>query len=351
MNQLIEQLSQSVSTARTVEDLTRPLLEMLQAVTGFESAFLSVVDEAIDLQTILYASNGNAMRLHQGDSVRWEDSLCRRVLSKGVHFDNEVPAHWPGLEIVQRLGIQTYTGVQVRNSDGSLYGTLCALDTRVRPKTPESEHVLALFASLIGRQMEREQLIQQLLETNQRLASFAGTDPLTGLPNRRALMDALQRMLEQGARRQLEVYVTFLDLDGFKFVNDNYGHEVGDQLLTAIAERLRGALRAEDFVARLGGDEFVAIGLGPALESGAASTPAPESWARRLADATRGHFDLAGASLDYAGASVGTLSLHPETVHQADAVLRMADEAMYQHKMARRMARQCAGQPAALPRD
>ncbi len=350
MNQLFEQLSLSVSTAQNVEELTRPLLEMLQAVTGLESTFLTTVDEAQGMQQVVHVHNTGSLHLHEGVSLAWVDSPCRRAMKEDLRFANDIPTRWPDMEGMHQLGIQTYTSVPVRNSDGRLFGTLCAVDTQSLPQAPQSERVLILFASLIGRQMEREQLIQQLLETNQRLASFAGTDPLTGLPNRRALMSALQRMLEQGQRRQLEVYVTFLDLDGFKFVNDNYGHEVGDQLLTAIAERLRGALRAEDFVARLGGDEFVAIGLGPALESGAASTPAPESWARRLADATRGHFDLAGASLDYAGASVGTLSLHPETVHQADAVLRLADEAMYQHKMARRLARQCAGQPAALPR-
>ncbi len=349
MNELLGQLSQSVSTAQTLEELARPLLEMLQAVTGLESTFLTVVDEALNMQQVVHVHNAGSLRLAEGTSLPWADSACRRALSENLRFANDVPARWPDLKGFRHLGIQTYTTVPVRTSEGRLFGTLCAVDTQSLTQAPQSERVLILFASLIARQMEREQLIQRLFEANQRLASFAGTDPLTGLPNRRALMGALQRMLEQGQRRQLEVYVAFLDLDGFKFVNDNYGHEVGDQLLTAIAQRLGDALRAEDFVARLGGDEFVAIGLGQAAESGSGGTPAPDSWARRLADATRGRFDMAGASLDYAGASVGTLTLYPDTVHQAEAVLRQADEAMYQHKLARRLARHCAVQPAAQP--
>ncbi|WP_343589492.1 sensor domain-containing diguanylate cyclase [Paracidovorax wautersii] len=351
MNQLFEQLSQSVSTAQTVEELTRPLLEMLQTVTGLESTFLTTVDEAQDMQQVVHVHNTGSLHLHEGVSLPWADSPCRRAMKENLRFANDIPTRWPDMEGMHQLGIQTYTSVPVRTSDGQLFGTLCAIDSHCLQQTPQSERVLTLFASLIGRQVEREQLIQRLLEANQRLASFAGTDQLTELPNRRALMSALRRMLEQGQRLQLQVYVAFLDLDGFKFVNDHYGHEIGDQLLTAIAQRLRGALRAEDFVARLGGDEFVAIALGPPAESGAASPTAPDSWAQRLADATRGHFHMAGASLDYAGASVGMLTLPPDTVHEADAVLRQADEAMYQHKMARRLARHCAGQPAAQPRS
>ncbi len=349
INELLEQLSQSVSTAQTLEELVRPLLEMLHAVTGLESTFLTTVDETLGTQHVVHVHNAGGLQLDAGMSVPWADSACLRAMRENLRFANDIPTRWPELEVTHQLGIQTYTSAPVRTSDGQLFGTLCAVDTQSLPQAPQSERVLILFASLIGRQMEREQLIHKLLDANRRLASVAATDQLTGLPNRRALMEALQRLLGQGQRRQLEVQVAFLDLDGFKSINDQYGHEVGDQLLTAIAQRLRGALRAEDFVARLGGDEFVAIGLGAAPQ-GVAGKPGTDAWAQRLSDATRGHFDLPGISLDYDGASVGTLSLHPGTAYEPEAVLRQADEAMYRHKMARRQAHDGATPPDARPR-
>jgi diguanylate cyclase (GGDEF)-like protein len=91
-----------------------------------------------------------------------------------------------------------------------------------------------------------------------RLAGLALIDPLTGLQNRRSLLDRLERSAAAGATGCL----MFLDLDGFKSVNDRWGHESGDIVLRAVAERLTAASRETDTVARLGGDEFVVLGIG-----------------------------------------------------------------------------------------
>ena len=84
-------------------------------------------------------------------------------------------------------------------------------------------------------------------------------DPLTGLPNRLLFRDRLQHALERGHREGTETCVLMIDLDGFKAVNDRFGHQVGDQVLAAFADRLTAALRASDTAARLGGDEFAVI--------------------------------------------------------------------------------------------
>ncbi|RYF24499.1 MAG: sensor domain-containing diguanylate cyclase [Comamonadaceae bacterium] len=334
MNQLLEHLSESVSTARSVEELTRPLLEMLEAVTGLESTYLTSIDEAQGLQHVLYARNAGALQIPEGLSVPWSDSLCKRARDEGITYTSEVPALWPDSKAASVLGIRTYTSTPVLTGNGELYGTLCAASPRSQPRTPQAERILTLFAYLIGQQVEREQLIHKLLAANEKLASFASTDQLTGLPNRRALMETLERMLAQGQRRQMGVRIAFIDLDGFKAINDEHGHEAGDQFLVAMAERLQGVRRVEDLAARLGGDEFVVISQCAHPETD--TRAAQDAWAARLTEATRGRFDLSGVSLDYAGASVGVITVAPDQSHQAEDALRMADQAMYRAKMARR---------------
>ncbi|MEO8907551.1 MAG: diguanylate cyclase, partial [Microbacteriaceae bacterium] len=151
-----------------------------------------------------------------------------------------------------------------------------------------------------------------------RLQDLAHRDELTGLPNRRALMSALDGRL---AGRQ-STSVIFLDLDGFKGVNDQHGHDVGDALLQAFAQRLVGVVRAGDFVARLGGDEFVVI--------------ARPGHSRTLAD--RFVYELAlpyilnGQAVTI-GVSVGITNFDwTGSAQQAETLLQQADQAMYEAK-------------------
>ena len=336
MSEILAQLSQSVSAARSVEELTRPLLEMLEAVTGLESTYLTFIDEAQGVQHVLYARNSSTMQIPEGLTVPWHDTLCKRALDEGRTFTDDVAGCWGDSQAARELNIRTYVSTPVRMGDGTLYGTLCAASANSHVLTPEGERILTLFAYLIGQQVEREQLIQKLLSANQQLATVAATDPLTGLPNRRALVEALERMFAHGLRQQMGVQIAFIDLDGFKAINDTHGHEVGDQFLMAIAQRLQGLLRAEDMAARLGGDEFVVASL--SAHTGQAAEAAQEALAQRIAQATQGHFDLPGATLDYTGPSVGVVTIAPDRNHRVEDALRLADQTMYRVKLARRLA-------------
>ncbi len=160
-----------------------------------------------------------------------------------------------------------------------------------------------------------------------RLDMLANHDPLTGLPNRSYFQDFLGHALARAQRDQSQVSLLFIDLDRFKHINDSQGHEVGDQVLRIVANRLDEQLRADDFVARLGGDEFAVILTHPPASRAASRV------ARKLNQTLAESFKL--GSRRYAiGASIG-ISVYPDDGVDANTLLRQADLAMYQAKQRR----------------
>lgn len=149
-------------------------------------------------------------------------------------------------------------------------------------------------------------------------------DPLTGLANRAMIHERLERALRRSKRQGHSVALLFIDLDGFKLVNDSHGHQAGDELLKTIAQRLVDHVRPGDTIGRLGGDEFVV--LCDHVESPAAVA----NLADRLNDLLREPVTLSGRRL-FATASIG-LAIGHGTTHSADELLRNADAAMYQAK-------------------
>jgi diguanylate cyclase (GGDEF)-like protein/PAS domain S-box-containing protein len=163
-----------------------------------------------------------------------------------------------------------------------------------------------------------------------RLLHLSAHDPLTGLPNRLLFHDRLRHALDRGHREHTPTCVLVLDLDGFKAVNDEFGHPTGDAVLVAVAGHLTSVLRASDTAARLGGDEFAVVCEN--TERGDA-----EVLATRLREALPGTLTL-GPSTVPVGLSIGIGSVDggvdPEVAQEA--VVREADAAMYADKASRR---------------
>ena len=149
-------------------------------------------------------------------------------------------------------------------------------------------------------------------------------DPLTGLPNRALFMDRLEHASIRANRRESSVAVLFADLDNFKVTNDSLGHKIGDELLKAVAERLKTCLRPEDTAARLGGDEFTI------LVEDVASVDEGVQIAERIADVLQPPFTLEGQEV-FITTSIG-IALNISTQERAEDLLRHADLAMYRAK-------------------
>jgi diguanylate cyclase (GGDEF)-like protein len=155
------------------------------------------------------------------------------------------------------------------------------------------------------------------------LQQQAWQDPLTGLPNRRLLLDHLAHALARLPRREAVVVLLFCDLDAFKQVNDSLGHPAGDELLQQVAQRMSSVVRPEDTVARFGGDEFVVVCEGTVRDVD------PLAMAERLRGAVVGSYDVRGRSVAI-GMSVGVALT--ERLVPVEELLADADAALYRAK-------------------
>jgi len=330
---LVGQLAASMTRAHTLEELVRPLLEMLEAVTGLESTYLTTIDKNTGVQHVLFARNTQSLQIPEGISVPWESTLCKRALEEGCFYADDVPKRWGETAAARELGITTYASTAVRTPDGALYGTLCAASNQRKPMAEGAEQVLQMFSILIAQRVEREKLVQALWKANEILSINALTDATTQLPNRRALMVEMEKRIASTESGEQALIVGFIDLDHFKAINDQYGHDTGDQLLVAIGARIQGAVRSNDFVARLGGDEFVVL----ATVARSSAKDAASVLGAKLRAASSGQFHLADRVVNCVGPSTG-LIVAASGARDAAALLAQADAAMYVDKRARREA-------------
>ncbi len=188
----------------------------------------------------------------------------------------------------------------------------------------ESHEIAEALTAQVGIALQRLQLERDLDAERRRYERLASHDPLTGLPNRRLFQDRLEQAITRAHRRRNDVALIYVDLDAFKDVNDTLGHDVGDELLMATAERLVATFRAEDTVARLGGDEFAVV-LHDVGDLDAATTVV-----QKLLEAIETPFVLRGREVSV-GASVG-IAMYPCDARLSEGLMKAADTAMYRVK-------------------
>jgi len=228
-----------------------------------------------------------------------------RLLKSGKHKDEFFSQLWRSMEAGQIF----HDVIVNRRKDGTEYYEEVTI-APVRDADGEVTHFISTGRDITDR-----------MRTQEQLRHLAHHDAVTGLPNRVLLMDRIEQSLHRARRHDLAFAVLFIDLDGFKTINDSLGHHAGDQLLRGVAQRLSAAVRNEDTVARLGGDEFAVVL--DSLRSSASVTAVAD----KLLDEISQPMLVEGKSLKVTG-SIG-IAVYPNDGEAVHELLRRADSAMY----------------------
>ncbi|MFH1659943.1 MAG: EAL domain-containing protein [Pseudomonadota bacterium] len=227
--------------------------------------------------------------------------------------------------------IRFYAGVPLVLASGEALGSLCIIDDKPRQLSDAQRRALKTLASSAIAEIELRRRIIYLEQESERrrvaeahILHLATRDPLTALPNRATFRDRLDQHVRFALRRNANLGVLFIDLDGFKPINDTLGHDVGDDALVIVAERLNACLRGSDTVARLGGDEFAVVL--PDISDSAEALQVAGKIIAALEEPV-----LAKGHKLHLSASIGA-AFFPEHGRLGDQLLRHADLAMYRAK-------------------
>jgi len=314
MHAELARIGQLAFTTPSLEGLFVEITEVARRVMGLDLVIIEELTPEGDLA--LVASSGADDRWPATRPIPADVGTFAGRLLSGVSDDalvlSDLGGAQPPVRVLADDRVRAAAGVVLRRRDGA-HGVLFAASHAPRLFAPAEIDFLHSLAHIAGDAVDHS-------HANRRLVEQALHDPLTGLPNRTLFFERLEQAAA-ALRPGRHLAVLLVDLDGFKIVNDALGHDIGDQLLQAVADRIRATVRDGDVVARVGGDEFAV--LCPDLPGMSDATEVAD----RLSQAMVDPFDLDPVQT-YLTASIG-ITLHDGPVASPRALLRDADVAMY----------------------
>ncbi|GHC30333.1 bifunctional diguanylate cyclase/phosphodiesterase [Aidingimonas halophila] len=288
---------------------------MVQALNA-DFAFVGLLDEGHPRQVNSIAA---VIDGHRVEDVSYDltDTPCERVITEG-HWESQgaiterLPAQYQDV----LHGIRAYVGYRLDDANGDPIGLLVVMFRRTLEDVDFVSSVLQIFTAVAAAELERQ-------NDESRIFRLAYYDTATNLPNRTYFKEYLEAAFALAAQKDTSLGVVFLDLDRFKDINDSYGHDTGDRVLIAVAERLSQVLPANCMLARLGGDEFVAVAEHIDLDG-------MRKLAERLQRVLEPPFKVRRQQLSLeASLGMACYPTHAETVGE---LLKHADIAMYHAK-------------------
>jgi len=319
--ELIRRDQEKLVNERT-HDLTTVNAKLKAEIVIRERIERELVDKEANLKEAQRIANLGSWHLDlASDKVVWSEELYNmygfdlsdRLPTYSEHHLLFTPESWEKLSTALPKTIETGIPYELELETVNKNGINGWMWVRGEAKRDEKGNIVTLHG-IAQNITERKRVEKQL----KRIAHF---DLLTNMPNRVLLADRLNHAMVQCKRRKLSLAVAFMDLDGFKAVNDRYGHAIGDELLVEVSQRMNLALREGDTLSRIGGDEFIAVMID--LEN----TEDCEPVLKRLLHAAAMPVILGDAQIQVS-ASIG-VSLYPQDYVDADLLIRHADQAMY----------------------
>ena len=248
------------------------LTRLAAKLTGAPVTFVSLVDEGRDFYKSAF---GMGEPLSSARELTGRTFCHHALVAEGALILEDalqLPV-FRDVPSVVSLGVRAYAGIPLRTEEGEMLGSFCAVDFKPKQWSEQDVEILVELAHSAMREIRlrkalhaadalNQQLLAQLQrvdELNRALSELATTDALTGLNNRRSFDHSLELQIAMVERSKTPLSLLMLDVDHFKRINDNFGHEAGDKVLVAIAQMLTGCARLTDVVARVGGEEFAVI--------------------------------------------------------------------------------------------
>ena len=314
--QVLQNASSAFAASATELDLAESLSEIVRTAVAAGQACVALLDRAGRLEVIAGVNPLDGLTADAGEQAGTDTiGLDAPIIVTAADVDGPYPHVVAGLSAAKLASVTIFPLVR----DGVPMGVVAAFFARERDLEQDALDLVASICRQAGQSLVRIRLQEQL-------AHLATHDQLTGLPNRALLRDEVGRSLAIATRASQPLTVMFLDLDGFKPINDKLGHTQGDDVLREVSRRLLAGVREGDIVGRLGGDEFVVV-----------CHEADRADAEGISERLRGALAEPYPDLPPAfaiSASIGVVVLHPRPGNTTvpDALLALADDEMYRAK-------------------
>ncbi|RDH80728.1 MAG: hypothetical protein DIZ80_17015 [endosymbiont of Galathealinum brachiosum] len=322
----LDEHEQFMSKLRSVIDLTTStvgdeyfihLSEELSKAFDVEYVAISEsVDNFKRIRTIAYWCKDELVPNVEYES---KNTPCGKLRKNEITFyPSKLKSSFPLDPYIDELKAESYLGMPFYDSDGSALGIICLLGTKAMDKSIYNEYLLKIITARVSAEFIRRRAEQQL-------TYMATHDALTNIPNKMLFRDRLNTAISRAERNKSKFGLLFIDLNNFKILNDNFGHDTGDNFLIAISKKLKSCCRESDTLCRFGGDEFVII-----IE---AITDADniDKLTKSLHQKVVNEDYLINDNLFQADLSIGA-AIYPEHGINSDMLLQHADEAMYKAK-------------------
>jgi len=294
-----------------------------QMVTNLKRIKVDLEKSQNQLQAIIYNAMDGIITSNETGNILGFNPAAEQIFGYsqqdvvGKNLNILIPEHF-------RSEHDPYLNRSIQNIQEKIIGVRAREVIAVRKNGEQFPMELSASEMVLGGQHYFVGIVRDISERKQaeeRIAHLAHFDYLTGLPNRALFLDNLEHSVSMAKRNNYNVAVLFLDLDGFKKVNDTLGHDAGDLLLQGVSKRLKEALRASDTVARVGGDEFIFVLNEIGDDENAALM------ANKIINVLSEPFELKGQRC-HVGGSIG-ISIYPSGSTSPKTLIKQADDAMY----------------------